>query len=414
MMINSENGFKITFKVPDVKEKTCLWSIDKNGVSALSAHYDNGFIMILSRFDVSDDALLLTGEVKPASTVSYVFRPYRLELWIDGALVDENWQFGALMCDISDIEAFCEKNKMTLGEVEDEEKEPTVVGSFTGAYGWRPADNVFVGDCMPFEWEGRYHVLYLKDRRHHCSKWTRGAHQWSHISSADLVHWDIHPMAVPVSDASEGSICTGSWIVKDGVHRLYYAVRQNDWGPAPLRRSTSTDGYHYEKDPALDHYLSDRYLVRTARDPKIIFGADGKWHMLVTTTDLSVGMGCLAHLVSDDEKTWTELEPEFVGDTPDEPECPDYFFYKGKYYMLYSIKGKAHYKYSTEPFGAWITPAEPVIECGNVPKCAVWHDRLIFTGFDPVGGYAGNMIFVEAYTDEKGELHTKPVPEMSV
>ena len=136
--------------------------------------------------------------------------------------------------------------------------------------------------------------------------------------------------------------------------------------------------------------------------------------MLVTTSDLSVGRGCLAHLVSDDEQNWTELEPEFVSDTADEPECPDYFEYKGKYYMLYSICGKAHYKYSDEPFGAWITPDEPIIECGNVPKCAIWNDRIIFTGFKPIRGYAGECVFVEVTADEKGLLHTKPVPEMTV
>ena len=405
--------FKLSFLIPEALNGTLIWEIVKDGTQALSAHYENGQLMILSRFSVSESPLLLTFPAPEGANIDYVYRPYRIELWIDGKLVDENWQHGEPLFSDMDVESLCEKNGYSFSDVDEPAEEPAVIRSFTGAMGWRPDENEFVGDCMPYSHEGRYHVLYLKDRRHHGSKWGLGAHQWSHISSPDLVHWDVHPMAVPIDDASEASICTGSWIEKDGLHRLYYAVRQNDWGPAPLRRSVSTDGYHYKKDKDFEVYISDRYLQKHARDPKIIFGADGKWHMLVTTTDLSCGKGCLVHLVSDDEQNWTELEPEFIGDTPDEPECPDYFLYKGKYYMLFSIKGKAHYRYSDEPFGAWQIPADAVIECGSVPKCAIWNDRIIFTGFECVGGYAGNLTFVEAFTDENGELHTKPVPEMN-
>lgn len=405
--------FKLSFVIPDDIADTCLWSIEKNGESAFSAHFDNGKVMILTRFSASDSPLLVAGDGQIGSKIEYVYRPYRLELRIDGKLADENWQYGEPLFTKEDVEALCKERGLTLGEPDAIEKEPTVVSSFTGAKGWRPDENTFVGDCMPFSWDGRYHVLYLKDRRHHGSKWGMGAHQWSHISSADLVHWDVHPMAVPIDDASEASICTGSWIVKDGLHRLYYAVRQNDWGPAPIRRSFSTDGYHYEKDKDFEVYLSDRYLQKHARDPKIIFGDDGKWHMLVTTTDLSCNKGCLAHLVSDDEQHWTELEPEVVVDTADEPECPDYFRYNGKYYILYSIRGKANYRVSDEPFFNWTATAEAVIDCGNVPKCALWNDRLIFTGFDPICGYAGELTFAEAYSDENGTLITKAVPEMN-
>ena len=413
MSASTEMNFKLSFTVPETMDGTLIWSVDKNGESAIAAHYENGWVMILPRYTASDRPLMLTYEATPGSRIDYVYRPYRNELWVNGVLKDENWQFGEPLFTFADVEALCKTNGYDLGTPPAIPEEPTVVSSFTNAVGWHPADNEFCGDCMPFAWDGRYHLLYLKDRRHHGSKWGMGAHQWSHISSADLVHWDVHPMAVPIDDASEASICTGSWIEKDGLHRLYYAVRQNDWGPAPLRRSISTDGYHYKKDKDFEVYLTDRYLQKHARDPKIIFGADGLWHMLVTTTDLSVNKGCLAHLVSKDEQSWTELEPEYVGETPDEPECPDYFFYQGKYYILFSIKGKAHYRYSDEPFGAWKDAPDPIIECGSVPKCALWNDRLIFTGFNGNGTYAGGLVFAEAYPDENGVLRTKPVPEMN-
>ena len=389
-----------------------VFGIKKDDKTALSAVFDAGYMMVSAYFTASENPLNLVAPAAPGDRVSFVYRPWRIELWINGEVADENWQYGEARFDLADIEALCGERGYPLTDVPAQKEPACVVGHFTNALGWRPGENVFVGDCMPYSHDGRYHVLYLKDRRHHGSKWGMGAHQWNHVSSADLVNWDIHPMAVPIDDPSEASICTGSWLEKDGLHRLYYAVRQNDWGPAPIRRSFSKDGYHYEKDRDFSVYLSERYLQKHARDPKIIFGADKKWHMLVTTTDLPVNKGCLAHLVSDDELHWTELEPEITVDTADEPECPDYFFYKGRYYILYSVKGKAHYKYSDKPFGAWIEPAEPIIDCGSVPKCAVWNDRLIFTGFTCIGGYAGALNFLEAKADENGELSVFPVAEM--
>ena len=65
---------------------------------------------------------------------------------------------------------------------------------------WRPRGyNVYAGDCMLL-WDGaRLHLFYLFDRRHHTSKWNLGAHQYAHLSSTDLVNWDRHPLAIPLS-----------------------------------------------------------------------------------------------------------------------------------------------------------------------------------------------------------------------
>ena len=61
---------------------------------------------------------------------------------------------------------------------------------------------------------------------------------------------------------------------------------------------------------------------------------------------------------------------------------------------------------------AHVEPYLAVIDCGSVPKCAIWNDRLIFTGFTCLGGYAGGLNFVEAKADENGELSVFPVAEM--
>ena len=212
-------------------------------------------------------------------------------------------------------------------------------------------------------------------------------------------------MAVSVDESWEGSICTGSWMEHEGKQYLFYTVRTCDGSPAPIRRSVSEDGYHYRKDREFCFTLSQKYTGESARDPKVVRAADGVFHMFLTTS-LTGGCGCLAHLVSRDLDTWEELpEPIYIAGPDDwEPECSDYFYQNGFYYLVFSLRGKGHYLYSREPFTGWLEPADPVIPCKTVPKAAIWNDRLIFAGFDVIEGYAGNLTFTEAISQPNGEL----------
>merc|ERR1711964_738418 len=119
---------------------------------------------------------------------------------------------------------------------------------------------------MPFYYDGRYHLFYLLDRRQHGSKWGLGAHQWAHASTADLVRWDHHPMAVNITEEWEGSICTGSILHYNNVIYCFYSIRDKDRSGAPLRRSLSNDGKSFQKDPgAMNVFLTDPYDPVAAR-----------------------------------------------------------------------------------------------------------------------------------------------------
>ena len=212
-------------------------------------------------------------------------------------------------------------------------------------------------------------------------------------------------MAVPVTEPYEGSICTGSWIRQGDKEYLYYTVRMGRGIPAPIRRSVSTDGYHFEKDTEFGFTVSDRYQPAIARDPKVILGEDGIFHMFLTTGLANDGNGCLAHYVSKDMESWEDFgEPIYVAPNKDKPECPDYFKYNGKYYLIFSLKGKAHYMVSEQPFSGFREPQSSIIPCASVPKCAIWENRLVFAGFKGMGGYGGTMTFKAATSKENGEL----------
>ncbi len=45
--------------------------------------------------------------------------------------------------------------------------------------------------------------------------------------------------------------------------------------PAPICRSISKDGFHFEKDNKFRFFVSEKYDAVTARDSKVIKGEDG-------------------------------------------------------------------------------------------------------------------------------------------
>ena len=208
-------------------------------------------------------------------------------------------------------------------------------------------------------------------------------------------------------------MCTGSHIYESGRHYLYYTVRKSDWSPATIERSVSEDGLHYEKDRTFRFTLSENYDQSSARDPKVIRGADGLAHMFVTTSETASGNGALAHLVSEDGDHWREIGSIYISPDRDQPECSDYFEYRGKSYLIFSHHGRAQYRYSDRPFDGWIIPEQPKIPCSSVPKAGIFGDRIIFAGFRGIDGYAGVMTFMEADTDENGVMRFFPVAEMS-
>lgn len=352
-------------------------------------------------YDFSDKPLRLTAPARPGDAARIVLLPYRIELYVNRVLCDEEWPCGNLLLQPDMLpEAFRVQPYRP-----DEKPQPAVLRTFRGAQGWQPEPNVFVGDCMPYVCGGRYHVLYLKDRHRHASKWGRGAHQWAHISTADFDLWQEHPLAVEIDDPAEGSICTGSHIERGGEQLLFYTVRTCDGSPAPVRRSVSRDGFHFEKDRSFSFTLSARYTAASARDPKVVRAADGLYHMLVTTSLAEEGRGCLAHLTSPDLDKWTEQEPLYIApEGGSEPECPDYVAYCGRYYLIFSLHGVGQYLLSDAPFSGFRSPRDPVIPCSSVPKCAPWKGELVFAGFEGGGRYAGTLTFRTARAGEDGEL----------
>lgn len=294
---------------------------------------------------------------------------------------------------------------------------------------WRPGGVQFVGDCMPFWHDGVFHLYYLLDEEHHRARGGLGCHQWAHATTTDLVHWEHHPMALPLEHEYEGSICTGSVFWHEGIYYAFYAIRYPDY-QQKLAVATSADGIHFEKSP--DNPFAapvEGYSIHDYRDPVVFQDpATGLFHLLCsasrTDATLADRGGCLAHLTSPDLRTWELQEPFLLPGLVGVPECPDFFEWNGWYYLLFSNWAVARYRMSRSPLGPWQTPAVDSFDGGmaSVMKTAAFGpNRRIGAAFLPSldgdkddGGrlYAGNVVFREIIQEPDGTLWSRFVPEM--
>lgn len=342
---------------------------------------------------------------------------YSVRLYGDGELLDEDWPLGLLpasgwnvewdpeLCDVK----LCEPDEMAT------DREMQLIGPMQ-YFTW-PGSNTGVGDCMPYARDGRYCLYYLYDRRGHRSKGGLGAHQWAQISSSNLKTWTLHPMAIPITEQWEGSICTGSLILKDDVTYAFYAVRMSDGSPARMTWAKSNDGVHFEKSGKY-FALTEPYEPVSARDPMVFLGEDGLYHMLVTTSLSASGIygGCLAHLISQDLMDWRQLDPFIVPGYADQPECSDYFKWNDWYYLVFSNFAVARYRMSRHPLGPWIKPENDILDTveNQVVKTAAFGNRRLMTGFLAryPRTYAGNAITHELVQNVDGTLGVCFVPEI--
>jgi beta-fructofuranosidase len=365
-----------------------------------------------------------------------------VELFVDGTLVDEEWPLGVVggagggtlvlgggsgqgFRGIMDHFAVWDR---ALDDVEIQALSGTVgQGSFRAStpssgslqYGRAPGGGN-VGDCFPFFHEGVYHFFYLFDRRHHASKFGLGAHQWAHASSSDLVHWNHHPLAVPITDTKEGSICTGSVFFSEGTWYAFYATRLPDRSEH-LSLAVSSDGISFTKTEP-NPFASPHAPYRNGpfRDPHV-FGDPhtGIFHMLVTTElehpAVAGRGGCLAHLTSSDLLHWEQRDPFLVTGYGDQPECSELFEWHGWYYLVFSHYGVAHYRMAKTPFGPWVRPRVDMLDgpLARVMKSATFTgDRRVGAFFLSEGVYAGRAVFREIIQHADGTLGSSWPQEM--
>src|ERR1700733_9201742 len=90
---------------------------------------------------------------------------------------------------------------------------------------FKPAGNLFAGDCIPFYKDSTYYLYWLIDSAHHAALHGLGGHQWVLSTTRDLKNWVQHPVVLGIDEDWEKSICTGSVVFYKNQFYAFYATR---------------------------------------------------------------------------------------------------------------------------------------------------------------------------------------------
>lgn len=190
----------------------------------------------------------------------------------------------------------------------------------TGGEGWINDPNGLA------VFKDRYHVFF--QYYPYGVKW--GPMHWGHVSSADLVKWERHPVALCPDKPYDADGCfSGSAIVwKDKLWLVYTGfVKGTDEKPQRQVQclAASADGINFEKHGVIidSDGLPDGYEPSDFRDPKVWRHNGAFW--CVVAAKKTGGRGRVLLYRSDDLFKWDFVADVFGEDCAGEmTECPDY------------------------------------------------------------------------------------------
>ena len=230
----------------------------------------------------------------------------KLELWIDGVLVDEEYPIGATRQRTLPllIGAALENGKIKSGFEglidhvaiwnrplsEDEivtlsggtncvrRRELAIVGDESPSMQYfRPrGHNRKAGDLIPY-WDAQtetFRLFYLVLRRNMHSKWD-GGHGGLEIwqaSTNDLQSWTHHPVTVPITEQWEAWNGTGAVAFHNGRYNWFYPTPDYDGEHGGIQRAVSDDGVQFTK--------TEPHPFMEGGDCEIFQDDDGPFHMI--------------------------------------------------------------------------------------------------------------------------------------
>jgi beta-fructofuranosidase len=159
----------------------------------------------------------------------------------------------------------------------------------------------------PIHWDGRYHLFFQTNPQ--APHWDRP--HWGHVSSADLVTWSRHPMALsPGADGPDREGCwSGCARAMDGEPVIFYtgvAGEGHDRVESICRAVGSPDLERWTKDRSNPLAVPpDSLRSRYHRDPFLWQDGDG-WHLLLgsgTVEGKHHGRALVYH--SPDGRSWS-------------------------------------------------------------------------------------------------------------
>lgn len=207
----------------------------------------------------------------------------------------------------------------------------------------------FVGDPIPFYWNGIFHLFYLKR--------TDGPLFWAHALTKDFITWEELPDAIlpgGLSDCDAKGCWTGSVIENNGVFHIFYTgFNSENRFPQTICHAVSKDLILWEKDKNNPILTPDTKIYEKDdwRDPFVFWNIEEKkWWMLITARKQwkSSYNGCIALAKSRDLKKWEICSPLWFPEIFGPPECSDIFRRNKMWYLFFSDFIKTNYVFSPD------------------------------------------------------------------
>ncbi len=359
------------------------------------------------------------------------FSGIRWSMYIDGELLDNDFAFG--------YPAWSDGNAWSINPAWVHTAElhtPALTPQATAVpvtaapiqYWTPPGHNSWVGDVVTCYYKGRYHLFYLFDRRHHQSKFGKGAHYFEHLSTTDFKTWTQHEAATPV-EAQWECIGTGTPFVNDGKLCLAYGLhttrvvpmgatatpQQRDYLakngrtealPFDLATAVPSGSTYSVCDDGIAKFHKSDILFHPCENPSVYNDATGKLKMLANA-------GAKGMWESDTiNGGWHCVRPDF----PPGGDCTFYFHWNKFDYIIGGFKDMW-----SKPADAPITAHDDVVAKGldiydgsNVPSITeIPGGRHISASWFPILGWGGCMLLRELVQFDDGRLGSKWLDEVT-
>ncbi|WP_197027660.1 hypothetical protein [Prevotella sp. 10(H)] len=353
-------------------------------------------------------------------------------MYVDGELVDSDFPIGypewGTKSAWSFNHAFVENAEIFMPAIKPERDMSKKHAERPQVQYWTPTGhNSWVGDVATLFHNGRFHVFYLYDRRHHSSKFGCGGHYFEHLSTTDFKTWTEHEPATPIDEQWE-TFGTGTpFVVGDklcvsyGLHtsRIYpdektmypalkdYFEKNNktgffDYNSFPLVPSGAT--YSVSQNGISDFKKSKR-IIHYSENPTIYTDADGKLTMLASFR--SKGMWQSESV----DGGWYCINKDF----PPGGDCTFYFRWGNYDYIIGGFVDLW-----SKPIAAANTEYKSIKALGedfyngfNVPAISEITDgRFLMSAWLPVRGWGGPLLIHEMIQYPNGRIGTKWMNEL--
>jgi hypothetical protein len=361
------------------------------------------------------------------------FTGVRWTMYADGELLDNDFPFGyprwaeqnAWKLDAE----YVKQASIYLPAIKPERKQAETPHTLAGIQYWTPpGHNTWVGDVVTFFYQGRYHLFYLFDRRHHQSKFGCGAHYFEHLSTKDFQTWTEHEAATPLEEQWE-CIGTGTPFVFNNQFCLSYGLHtgrvypeaKTTW-PAQwdyLKRNGRTGEFKRASTPGipagstyavsadgLSNFKKSWVMFHPCQNPSVYTDPSGKLRMLANAG--SKGMWESESI----DGGWHCISPDF----PPGGDCT-FFFRWGKFDYIIGGFTSLWLKPADAPNSAY----EDVVRKGldfydgsAVPSITeITGGRFLMAAWIPVRGWGGTLVIRELMQFPDGRIGSKWMKEIT-